>query len=298
MRHARELVAATANCAWCPTLCLHACPVVTAEASDVVSPWGKMSLARWLAQDRTALDEDSAAVLYKCTGCGACQSACRHHVDVSGALLLAREDAVSAGVNAWPAAQFAAPIESPADLVMPVGVSGYALWAAGFRARFEVVAAAAASRWASRSELVFESAEDVACVEKVYPEMGLSLSAHIMLRAERGESLGELEGPVAYHEACHLARGDEARAGRVREQATKAAGGELVELRWHGDGATCCGGGGAYPMTSPDGAKAAAERVLDNALLKGARTLVTGCGGCAAHLKAACGPRSLSIVQL
>lgn len=300
MKHAGEIISATSHCVWCPTLCLHACPVVTAEGSDVVSPWGKMSLARWLAEERTPLDAAAAAVLYKCTGCGACQAACRHGVDVGETLRLARQDAVATGITPHAASMFSVPVEAASAAVIPAGASGFGLWAAGYRGRFEVVAGAAAGRWGGRQELVFESAEDVACVEGVYPEVGLRIDAPIVLQSERRPTNGMsvLDGPVAYHEACHIARGEPERARVVRERARQAAGGTLLELRWTGETATCCGAGGAYRATSPDGAHTAGGRILDNALLKGARTLVTGCAGCASHLREALGGRTLDIVHL
>ena len=70
------------HCVYCPTLCLHVCPVVVVEYSDVVSPWGKMSMVCWLVQEKVLSVFEHNVVLYKCTSCGVCQAVCVYDVDV------------------------------------------------------------------------------------------------------------------------------------------------------------------------------------------------------------------------
>lgn len=85
-------------CTFCPSLCLHTCPVSTVEGNDSVSPWGKMSLANHVRQAHATLDNGAAAKFYKCLGCGACTQWCVHDNDVGEALFTARREAVAAGV--------------------------------------------------------------------------------------------------------------------------------------------------------------------------------------------------------
>ncbi len=85
-------------CTYCPSLCLHTCPVSTVEARQTVSPWGKMSLARYATKGQVDRTHALVETLYKCTGCGACTEWCRHDVDVSGVLRAARQEAVGQGV--------------------------------------------------------------------------------------------------------------------------------------------------------------------------------------------------------
>lgn len=108
--YAREL----ALCTYCPSLCLHVCPVSTAAADDAVSPWGKMSLAEHVRRRRLDLDGDVARTFYMCLGCGACTAWCRHDVDVEGALVTARRQAVASGVGPYPRDRFLRP-EAPLD---------------------------------------------------------------------------------------------------------------------------------------------------------------------------------------
>lgn len=292
----QAIVQATTHCVYCPTLCLHACPVHTAEPSDVVAPWGKMSLARWLATGRVTPSAETVEPLYKCTGCGACQDACRHHVDVSHTLAMARALAVRDGASPYNEATFAPPGFGDDDAILPDGVSGYRLLAAGYVGAFTASAKAAAARLRRRHEVVFASAADARCVREAWPQFGIELTVSVLCASERPGARpdGLADGPVAYFEACNVARGGH--ADMVRSNAQAAAGDRrFVELRWRGETATCCGAGGAYGPTSPEGAARAAERILDNALLHGAKTLLVGCAGCSAHLAAARGGRTIEV---
>ncbi|NUN14181.1 MAG: (Fe-S)-binding protein [Myxococcales bacterium] len=97
------------TCVYCPNLCLHACPVSNAEQRNTVSPWAKMSLVHWLERGNVNWNVENAAILYKCTGCGACQSACAHGVDVARTLMLARQQAVEKGVSPYSKELFVRP---------------------------------------------------------------------------------------------------------------------------------------------------------------------------------------------
>src|SRR5262245_7433730 len=81
-------------CTYCPSLCRHACPVATAEASDTVSPWGLMSLAGHVRAGKVAADADIMHTLGACNGCGACTEACMLHVPVMEALVAMRQQAL------------------------------------------------------------------------------------------------------------------------------------------------------------------------------------------------------------
>lgn len=94
-RHEKSLT----YCTFCPSLCLHTCPVSTVEGRDTVSPWAKMSLVGHVKRGSLGLTEDVASVFYKCMGCGACTSWCVHDIDVEAALFDARALAVGTGVT-------------------------------------------------------------------------------------------------------------------------------------------------------------------------------------------------------
>jgi len=199
----------------------------------------------------------------------------------------ARANAVAKGVTPYEEALFSVPAESGDERALPVGVSGVRLYAAGFTEAFLTVARSCARRWNSHSEVVFASAEDVRCVREIYPLFDVQVSASVVLQAETADKNrpSPLTGVVAYHESCHLARTPSGEA--VKRVAADLVDGELVELRWQGDKGTCCGASGAYAETSPKGAAEAARRVLENAHLKGAAIVLTGCVGCANHMEVA-----------
>ena len=88
---AGPLAAATELCTFCPRLCSHACPVSLASAREALTPQAKMAS---LALLQKAPDEATAAELapplYGCTGCGACTTACLHHVEPGSVLMRGR----------------------------------------------------------------------------------------------------------------------------------------------------------------------------------------------------------------
>ena len=89
--------AALETCVFCPKLCRSACPVSNAEPRETITPWGKMSMAYFVARGDVPLDESHAAPAWACTGCMACRESCDHRNDVTSTLLAARAAQVNAG---------------------------------------------------------------------------------------------------------------------------------------------------------------------------------------------------------
>ena len=101
---------------YCPKLSRAACPVSNAEASETVTPWGKMSMAYFAARGDVPVDKVHAAPAWACTGCFACREACDHKNEVAPALMDARAAMMDLGaapaeaqavVDRWPARQIA-----------------------------------------------------------------------------------------------------------------------------------------------------------------------------------------------
>jgi dimethylglycine catabolism B len=86
------------TCVFCPKLCRSACPVSNAEPRETLTPWGKMSMAYFVAQGDVAGSSSFAAPSWACTGCGACRSACAHDNDVAATLFTARAGLLELGV--------------------------------------------------------------------------------------------------------------------------------------------------------------------------------------------------------
>ena len=108
--------AALETCVYCPKLSRAACPVSNVEASETVTPWGKMSLAYFAARGDVPVDAAHAAPAWACTSCYACREACDHKNEVAPALLDARAEMMDLGaappgakavVDRWPARQIA-----------------------------------------------------------------------------------------------------------------------------------------------------------------------------------------------
>jgi Fe-S oxidoreductase len=89
--------AALERCVFCPKLCRSACPVSNAEPRETLTPWGKMSMAYFIANESVALAPSFAAPAWACTGCFGCREHCDHQNDVTGTLFETRSALVSAG---------------------------------------------------------------------------------------------------------------------------------------------------------------------------------------------------------
>jgi dimethylglycine catabolism B len=85
------------TCVYCPKLCRAACPVSNAEASETVTPWGKMSMAYFVGRGDVPLETEHAAPAWACTGCHACRERCDHRNEPATVLVDARADMFSRG---------------------------------------------------------------------------------------------------------------------------------------------------------------------------------------------------------
>lgn len=85
------------TCVYCPKLSRAACPVSTAEASETVTPWGKMSLAYFVARGDVPLDREHAEPAWACTACYACRERCDHKNEVATVLTDARAELFAEG---------------------------------------------------------------------------------------------------------------------------------------------------------------------------------------------------------
>lgn len=91
------------RCVFCPKLCRSACPVSNAEPRETLTPWGKMSMAYFVANESVPLAPSFAEPAWACTGCFGCRDHCDHHNDVAGTLFAARSALAEAGEIPAPA---------------------------------------------------------------------------------------------------------------------------------------------------------------------------------------------------
>ncbi|MCC6557483.1 MAG: (Fe-S)-binding protein [Polyangiaceae bacterium] len=85
------------KCVYCPKLCRAACPVSNVEASEAVTPWGKMSMAYFSARGDVPIDEAHAVTAWACSGCHACRERCDHGNEVAAVLGDARAELFARG---------------------------------------------------------------------------------------------------------------------------------------------------------------------------------------------------------
>jgi Fe-S oxidoreductase len=86
------------RCVFCPKLCRSACPVSNADTRETVTPWGKMSMSYFVANESVAAAPSFAAPAWACTGCFGCREHCDHKNDVTGTLFDSRSAFVEAGI--------------------------------------------------------------------------------------------------------------------------------------------------------------------------------------------------------
>src|SRR5204863_6870331 len=86
------------RCVFCPKLCRSACPVSNAEPRETLTPWGKMSMAYFVANESVELAPTFADPAWACTGCFGCREHCDHKNDVTGTLFDARSALLEQGV--------------------------------------------------------------------------------------------------------------------------------------------------------------------------------------------------------
>jgi Fe-S oxidoreductase len=99
------------RCVFCPKLCRTACPVSNAEPRETLTPWGKMSMAYFVAGGSVATERSFADPAWACTGCFGCRERCDHHNDVAGTLFEARSALREVGVAPPAAARVLAQFE-------------------------------------------------------------------------------------------------------------------------------------------------------------------------------------------
>jgi uracil-DNA glycosylase family 4 len=78
------------TCAYCPKLSRSACPISDAEASETVTPWGKISATFDEAREATPATPEHAALAWACSGCLTCRELCELKNPVAETLIAAR----------------------------------------------------------------------------------------------------------------------------------------------------------------------------------------------------------------
>ncbi|HEY3359712.1 MAG TPA: (Fe-S)-binding protein [Polyangia bacterium] len=86
-------------CTYCPKLCRCACPVAGVDAHESHIPQQKMLALGLMDHGHADWAADRAEALWACAGCGACQSWCRHGIDVAAALRAGRAAALARGAG-------------------------------------------------------------------------------------------------------------------------------------------------------------------------------------------------------
>jgi glycolate oxidase iron-sulfur subunit len=101
----------------------------------------------------------------------------------------------------------------------------------------------------------------------------------------------EVRAKVTYHDACHLAHGQNVRE-QPRALLRAIPGLQIVELN---ESDWCCGSAGTYNLTEPEMARRLLDRKIDNLTATTADLVVAGNPGCLMQIRAGLQQRGLSI---
>ncbi len=118
-----------------------------------------------------------------------------------------------------------------------------------------------------------------------YPKHGLEINKPVRHIAELLQSHlknlpeFELDGPVTFHDSCHLGRHSGVYE-QPREVIERVSKGVLVEMERNRDNAMCCGNGAGLRTLFPEHAKKIGAERVRQAERTGAKYLVTSCPFC------------------
>ena len=283
-----ELAWACSNCMRCREACDHRNPVTQtlndARADYVALGQAPAAVQALLERQDEILELHSAAV-------GQLESTPGVRADSSTALLLGCRYAKVFPDEARAAIRLAARLAGPVRLVS--GCCGAWQRAAG------APAAAAAAQKRLAGELGHAKRFFV-----LDPRCALELSAFtpttlVELAARHLQRFGPAPPRFAslrYHDSCALGRGlglyDE-----PRRLLSRVAGAPPLELETEREHARCSGGGGVLPVSMPDVAQAAGQRLAAEHARLGGGTIVTGCASSLSQLRRA-GADAVDLITL
>lgn len=270
-----ELAWGCSNCFRCREACDHRNPVTEtlndARADYVAQGLAPVAVQRLLERQGALEAEHSAAVAALSDTPGVSS-------DADAALLLGCRYARTFPQEARAAIRLAVALSGPVRLIN--GCCGAWQRSAGAPAAADAARARVASLVDGQRLLV----SDPRCALELREQGATTL---VELAARHPERFGKLpstgEG-VRYHDSCALGRGlglyDQPR--QLLARVTGTAPRELETEREH---ARCSGGGGILPVSMPDVAKAAGQRLADEHERLGGGILVTGCASSLSQLR-------------
>jgi Fe-S oxidoreductase len=263
-----ELAWGCSNCFRCREACDHRNPVTQTlndARADFVAQGQAPPAVLQLLERRAAIDAEHADAVRRLES--------GPHVDAASAtaLLLGCRYAKALPDEARAAIRLAAGLVGPVRLLR----SCCGAW--------QRAAGAAAAADAARAELLNELGAakrllvfDPRCALELEEAAPLTLVELAARHPERFSRLDEADEPLRYHDSCALGRGlglyEEPRQLLARVSGRAPA--ELEETRAL---SRCSGAGGVLPVSMPEIARGAAQRLLDEHARLGGGTLITSC---------------------
>jgi Fe-S oxidoreductase len=274
------------RCVFCPKLCRTACPVSNAEPRETLTPWGKMSMAYFVANESVALAPSFADPAWACTGCFGCREHCDHKNDVTGTLYDARSALVASGVAPRSVMrvieQFSAKAEvlrkSARELAVVPEVVGSLVPDGEEEAGGTALLLGCAYARGAPSESSDAVRATAKLVDGPVSIVKVCCGAPLLHAGDKKRFMqqGEMLAQAWYHDPCQLGRGlgvyDQPRALLCR-----ALGRAPDEFERRREDGRCSGAGGLLPITMPDVARTIAEGRMAEHDAQGGGTVITAC---------------------
>jgi L-lactate dehydrogenase complex protein LldE len=181
-------------------------------------------------------------------------------------------------------------------VALPAGQTccGLPLFNSGYHAEAAEVARRTVALFAGAETVVVPSGSCAWMVKHEYPgllggapeaaalaERTYELSQFLVRRLGRTEFESAVQGPLAYHDSCHLLRGlHEGETPRTLLRGLKGV--EVVPLPGSDE---CCGFGGSFSVRLPEVSASILDRKLANLEASGARCLVACDAGCLMQIR-------------
>jgi dimethylglycine catabolism B len=319
------------RCVFCPKLCRSACPVSNAEPRETITPWGKMSMSYFVANESVPLEAAYASPAWACTGCYGCREYCDHKNDVTGTLFAARSAMKSEApegarrvLERFGSEDLARHARTESGQGRPVLVGCEHARSSGPAAKDALAVvrkleggaspigeccgapllyAGDAERFAEQGRRLRETvrgrvvAIDAGCASALRTH-GIEVEHVSELLARNAAALGRVhvEGPVRWHDPCQLGRGLGVYEA-PRHALTRMLGRPPEEFERNRADARCSGAGGLLPVTMPSTARAIARQRIDDHERSGGGLVVTGCASSARSFAKA-GAKVVDLVTL
>lgn len=180
---------------------------------------------------------------------------------------------------------------------------GYPLYAAGYYEEFFDLANKVSKKLKKYKRIVCASSCCAYTFRSIYPSTGIDFLPPVRMSYEVIGSvilrldITRLNKKIIYHDCCFTGRhlGDYEMPREIINYVTK---GGILELFRNKKDSLCCGWGGVYKETSPEGAKISAKNLISATQNTAGEVLVTTSSSCLSHIRESISKDGFKIIDI